>query len=82
LGQDEGSAANPEATEAALGQVEEAVRGISWTQAALDETRSYPASARRPAAAFVALTLARRGRSQVTLEDLGLLDEAFGHRPE
>jgi hypothetical protein len=54
---------------------------VTWSEAAQREGEELPAFARRTAVDFVAATVAHRGRSRVEVEDLAILDEAFGSRP-
>ncbi len=55
---------------------------LPWDPAALAEVQAMPAFARDMAFVFVDQTMRRRGAQQVRPGDLGVLDEAFGSRPE
>ncbi len=56
--------------------------GLPWDADALAEVQAMPAFARDMAFVFVDQTMRRRGAQQVRPVDLGVLDEAFGSRPE
>lgn len=67
-------------------QLEQALTEIRWTDEADAVRRDFPAFARRAAANFVAATVASRAPPGpapiVGVDDLELLDQAFGYRPE
>jgi hypothetical protein len=54
---------------------------VRWDEDASRLRGALPGYARETAAAFVAATVAHRGRDTVTAADLAILDEAFGARP-
>ena len=72
---------NP-ATEQALSQVERALGGLVWEEGATRERDELPAFTRRTSANFVGATVALRGSMRVKEEDFGILEEAFGYRPQ
>ncbi len=55
---------------------------LPWNDDAIKAVRAMPAFAQLPTAGFVSDTVRVRGGSRVTLEDLTILDEAYGYRPE
>jgi hypothetical protein len=55
---------------------------MPWDDAARAERDRLPAFAREAASAFVAATVLHRGGARVHLEDVRILDEAFGYRPQ
>lgn len=61
---------------------ERALSHLTWQPEAERLRAGLPAFIRRPAANFVAATVAHRGRSTVTAGDFGILEEAFGYIPE
>jgi hypothetical protein len=67
--------------DAAIGQVERALAGMSWRPDATHKRDELPAFLRRPASVFVAATVAHRGGREVRAEDFGILEEAFGYFP-
>ena len=69
------------ASERALVDLENRIRPVRWTNAALAEIEALPRFARRSARAFVAATARHRGQATVDAEDVGVLEEAFGSRP-
>jgi len=66
----------------AMRQVEEALAGIEWTEEAESRRAQLPAFCRRENSAFIAATVAVRGKNRVTAADLAILQEAFGSIPE
>ena len=70
------------ATERALSQIEQALSGLTWEEGAERERDRLPAFTRRTSANFVAATVALRGKTRVTEDDLEILEEAFGSRPQ
>lgn len=68
--------------EAALSAVEARSAHVTWSDGAAAERDAWPAVVRRTAAAFVADTVRHRGGARVDVDDLAILDEAFGARPE
>jgi len=70
------------ATEQAYLQLEQALGGLHWTQAAIREQEALPAFSRRPMGNFVAATVAVRGGTEVDGQDFQIIEEAFGSRPE
>jgi hypothetical protein len=63
-------------------QLEAQLAGVAWSPEAAAARERWPAFARRTAANFVAATVAWRGGDRVGADDLAILDEAFGARPE
>jgi hypothetical protein len=57
------------------------VSAVRWEEDASRLRGALPGYARDTAAAFVAATVAHRGRDAVTAADFAILDEAFGARP-
>jgi hypothetical protein len=55
---------------------------VAWSAEAAAARDRWPAFARRTTSNFVAATVAWRGGRRVEAADLGVLDEAFGARPE
>ena len=55
---------------------------LPWNNEAITAVRAMPAFAQLPTAAFVSDTVRARGGSRITLDDLAILDEAYGYRPE
>lgn len=70
------------ATERAFRRVEEALAGVSWEPGAERAREELPAVCRRTLGNFVAATVLVRGGERVEAEDFGILEEAFGSRPE
>jgi hypothetical protein len=70
------------ASELAVQRVERVLEGIVWGDGARTEIDRMPAALRRPAANLVAATVALRGRGSVAAEDIEILEEAFGYRPQ
>ncbi len=69
-------------TEQAYLQLEQALEGLRWTDAAARERAALPVFCRRPMSNFVAATVAVRGGTEVTGQDFQIIEEAFGSRPE
>lgn len=69
------------AGEAAQRAVENATRGLVWTEGARSARDRLPAFTRRSAGNFVAATVLVRGGRRVEEGDLAILEEAFGSRP-
>lgn len=74
-------AVNP-ATEQAYTQLEQALGDLPWTDGARQESLTLPTYARRPLDNFVAATVVVRGGEEVRRQDFGIIEEAFGSRPE
>lgn len=55
---------------------------VVWRQAALDKLRELPVFQQGPMFVFVSETMRVRGRKQVEVEDLAVIEEAFGVYPE
>ena len=55
---------------------------LPWNDDAIAAVRAMPAFAQLPTAGFVSDTVRVRGGSRVTIEDLAILDDAYGYRPE
>lgn len=62
-------------------RLEQQLAGLSWDPAAEAAVAELPADVRRAMRNFVAATVFVRGRRAVGLDDLGILEEAFGTRP-
>jgi hypothetical protein len=69
-------------SEAMYHQLEQSLPPMTWEATAELERSRLPAFCRRAASVFVAATVLHRGRQVVTADDFGLLEEAFGSRPE
>jgi len=67
--------------QAAYALVERHLPALTWEDGALREKERLPPFCRRAASAFVAATVAFRGRRVVTAGDFEVLDQAFGSRP-
>ncbi|MDH3403869.1 MAG: glycosyltransferase family 39 protein [Acidobacteriota bacterium] len=76
-----GPPATGAASERAFAAQEAALASLDWEPGALAARDALPAFLRRPAANFVAATVAHRQRRVVRAEDFGLLAEAFGYCP-
>jgi hypothetical protein len=61
--------------------IEAQVGGLAWEPAAAAERERIPAFARRTAANFVAATAVHRGGRSIRVEEVAVLEEAFGYRP-
>jgi hypothetical protein len=68
--------------ERAVSEVEQRLAPIPWTPDARRGRDRLPAFLRRTASAFVLATVAHRGGLEVRGEDLAILEQAFGYRPE
>lgn len=55
---------------------------LPWNEDALATVRNMPAFAREATFGFINNTIALRGGKRVTIGDLGVLDDAYGYRPE
>ena len=69
------------AEEAAIGQVERALSGVTLRPDAVARREELPTFLRRTTSVFVAATVAHRGGREVRAEDFGILEEAFGYVP-
>lgn len=69
------------ATARALAAQEGAIASLPWSDEAATAREALPAFLRRPAATFVAATVAHRGGDRVTAGDFAILEDAFGYRP-
>ncbi|HET9315485.1 MAG TPA: hypothetical protein VFQ51_07825, partial [Vicinamibacteria bacterium] len=67
--------------DAAIGQVERALAGLTVRPDAAARSIELPAFLRRTASVFVAATVAHRGGREVRGEDFAILEEAFGYFP-
>ena len=77
----ERAATTSAAEEAAFAGLERRLARLEWTPEAVERRRRQPAFTRRPAALFVAATVAYRGGTVVREQDFGILEEAFGSIP-
>jgi hypothetical protein len=66
---------------AGLARLERGLGGLPWDAAARAEVQRLPAFARRHMGAFVAATARHRGATEVRVEHVAVLEEAFGPRP-
>jgi hypothetical protein len=69
-------------SEAMYYNLEQSLPPLTWSREAQHEREQLPAFCRRAASVFVAATVVHQGRQQVTAEDFGVLEQAFGYRPE
>jgi len=70
------------ATERAFERIERRTARLAWDEGALENIASFPGFVRRSAGLFIAATAVHRKDPKVEVEDIGVLDEAFGAAPE